>query len=141
MTKKPKILAVDDEPENLKLLHSILDGNRYEVSFARGGQEAIQRLEQQTFDLVLLDIMMPQVDGFKVLKRLRMWDCGWRTRVVMLSALDGMEDKLRAFELGAVGFIGKPFHREELLARIEARLSQPTPLGTVAVGAPNVADR
>lgn len=133
MDKKARILAVDDELANLKLLKSILSHSDYDVAFAVNGKDAVKRLETEVYDVVLLDIMMPDMDGYRVLDRLRKWDRIWRTRVIVLSALDDMEDKLRAFELGAVDYVTKPFNKGELLSRIEARLSQPTLLETVGV--------
>ncbi|MBV7315362.1 response regulator [Shewanella sp. NIFS-20-20] len=133
MDKKIRVLAVDDELANLKLLKSILGPSEYDVAFALNGADAIKLLESDIYDVVLLDIMMPETDGYKVLERLRRWDRIWRTRVIVLSALDDVEGKLKAFDLGAVDYVTKPFNRNELLSRIKARLMQPTSLEMIGV--------
>ncbi|BDM65210.1 hypothetical protein NFHSH190041_26620 [Shewanella sp. NFH-SH190041] len=131
MNKKARILAVDDELANLKLLKSILSTSRYEVSFAINGPDAIRRIETEPFDVLLLDLVMPDMDGYKVLDRLRKWDRSWRIRVIVLSSLNRVEDKLRAFQLGAVDYVTKPFNKRELLARIDASMAHPTVFDTI----------
>ncbi|MGL4472948.1 MAG: response regulator [Shewanella sp.] len=133
MDRKIRVLAVDDELANLKLLRSILGSDEYDVAFALNGADAIKLLESDIYDVVLLDIMMPETDGYKVLERLRRWDRIWRTRVIVLSALDDVEGKLKAFSLGAVDYVTKPFNKNELISRIKVRLMQPTALEMISL--------
>lgn len=124
---KLKVLIVDDEKNNLALLNDILESH-YSLSFATNGNTALELAREHTPDLILLDIMMPGMDGYTLLQKLRQWDILWRTRVIVCSGLGAVNDKLKAFKLGADDFIAKPFNKDELLARVAARLDQPTVL-------------
>jgi diguanylate cyclase (GGDEF)-like protein len=113
-----EILVVDDTPSNLRLLMQALSAEGYGVRCARSAALALGRLQTALPDLVLLDIRMPQMDGFEMCQRLK---ANARTReipVIFLSVLDGAEDKVRAFSLGGVDYIAKPFQIEEVLARV-----------------------
>lgn len=124
---KSKVLIVDDEKNNLALLKDILESH-YSLSFATNGNIALDLAREHTPDLILLDIMMPGMDGYTLLQKLRQWDILWRTRVIVCSGLGEVNDKLKAFRLGADDFIAKPFNKDELLARVAARLDRPTVL-------------
>ena len=121
-TKKPRILCVDDEPSNLKLLEALLVPKGYEVVKAENGKEAIEKLEATECDLVLLDVMMPEMNGFEVCKRIKDTDRHGNTPVVMITALRSKEDRIRGIEAGAEDFISKPLDQTEVLARIKMLL-------------------
>ena len=119
---RPHILIVDDLPANLGVLLSFLEGAGYEVLVAASGEGALARLAYMQPDLILLDVMMPGLDGYETCRRLKA-DPRWRdTPVLFLTALDDPVDKVRGFEVGAVDYISKPLHNEEVLARVRAHL-------------------
>jgi len=121
-TQKKDILVVDDAPENLHLLLNALTEQGYSVRCARSGRLAIAGSQSVPPDLVLLDIMMPQMDGYEVCQRLRQ---NTRTReipVIFLSALDDGREKAKGFALGGDDYIAKPFHIDEVLARVKYQL-------------------
>lgn len=122
-TYKPKILAVDDELVNLKLIRAILVPHGYEVITAENGGEALEKLSSEEFDLVLLDVMMPVVNGFDVCRQLKANPRHTDLPVIMITALRSKEDRIRGIEAGAEDFISKPFDQDELLARIKMLLS------------------
>ncbi|KAF0106597.1 MAG: response regulator receiver [Anaerolineaceae bacterium] len=118
-----KILVVDDAPENTRLLSRILTGSGYEVHTAERGEDALRLAQEIKPDLVLLDINMPEMDGYEVCVQLK---SGEQTRdipVIFISALDDTEDKVKAFRAGGVDYIPKPFQMEEVLARVETHLA------------------
>lgn len=117
--KNAKILVIDDDPLICEVVAQILTLSGYDVSSATCGEEGLRRLYKVHPDLVLLDIMMPEMDGLEVLKRIR---CLTDIPVIMLSALSQTDITVSALEIGADDFIKKPFKREELLARIRALL-------------------
>ena len=115
------VLIVDDDPENLRLLGSILSPRGYRVSVAKSGPEALAWAERQMPDLVILDVMMEGMDGMEVCRRLKAEP---RTRDVPVLFLTGLSDAWdRTFEAGGVDFISKPFHAGEVLARVDAHLT------------------
>ena len=116
---KTRILVVDDELSIIKFLRANLEANSYEVLAAMDGAEALQTFEMQLPDLVILDIMMPKVDGFEVCKRLREWS---QVPIIMLSAQGDESDKVNCLDLGADDYITKPFGSDELIARVRAVL-------------------
>ncbi len=121
-TKKPRILCVDDEPVNLQLLEAFLVPNGYEVVKAENGKKAVEKLEDGEIDLVLLDVKMPEMNGFEVCKRIKNTNRYMNTPVVMITALTSKADRIRGIEAGAEDFISKPFHHGEVLARINMLL-------------------
>ncbi|MCL4476618.1 MAG: response regulator [Nitrospirae bacterium] len=121
-TPKPRILCVDDEPANLKLLEAFLVPRGYEVIKAENGTEALKRISEQNADLVLLDVMMPGMNGFEVCKRIKEDERFRNIPIVMITALRSKEDRIRAIEAGAEDFISKPFDQGEVLARIKVLL-------------------
>lgn len=127
--KKTRILVVDDELSILKYLHANLEAEGYEVLMAMDGVQALQTLEAELPDLVVLDIMMPEMDGLEVCRRLREWS---QLPVIMLSALDDESDKVQCLDLGADDYITKPFGKDEFIARVRAVMrrveaASPTP--------------
>lgn len=114
------ILAVDDNMQNLELLEGLLSSKGYSVVKAYNGKEALEKAAEVSPDIILLDVLMPQMDGIECCKRLKE---GSETRlvpVIMLTALDSTEDKVRGIEAGADDFITKPFQKPELLARVKS---------------------
>lgn len=117
--KKTRILVVDDELSIIKFLRSNLEAKGYEVLAAMDGAEALQTFEMELPDLVILDIMMPKMDGFEVCRRLREW---LQTPIIMLSARGDENDKVKCLDLGSDDYITKPFGASELIARVKAVL-------------------
>jgi adenylate cyclase len=117
----PRILVVDDTPANIKLLDAVLSPRGYEVLTAASGPEALEVVERDRPDLVLLDILMPGMDGYEVCRRLRVDPLTAVLPVIMITA-SGAEEKLKAIEAGADDFVVKPFDQAELLARVKSLL-------------------
>ncbi len=117
------ILVVDDTPANLDLLLSMLTERGYRIRPAPSGELALRSAFAKPPDLVLLDVNMPGMDGYEVCERLQANDATRHVPVIFLSALDEVLDKVRAFNIGAVDYISKPFHVEEVVARIETQLT------------------
>jgi DNA-binding response OmpR family regulator len=117
-----KILVVDDEAKNVKLLEALLLPRGYTVVKAYNGEEALQQVQQEQPDLILLDVMMPLLDGFEVCKRLKENDETRLIPVVIMTALGQVEDRVKGIEAGADDFLTKPVHRDELMARIRTSL-------------------
>ena len=114
-----KILLVDDDLELTQLLTEILTLEGFQVTVAEDGEEGLQRLGEQPFDLVLLDVMMPRLNGFAMLTRLRKTH---DTPVLMLTARGDSQDRVNGLEAGADDYLAKPFDDRELLARVRAIL-------------------
>jgi DNA-binding NarL/FixJ family response regulator len=121
MSRPPVILVVDDTPQNIRLLDAILGPRGYAVLQATSGPEALAAVAAQPPDLVLLDIVMPGMDGYEVCRQLRDSPATALLPVVMITA-SGEQEKLKATESGADDFITKPFNQAELLARIRSLL-------------------
>src|SRR5215510_11496332 len=119
-----RLLVVEDEPNILELLSASLRYAGFEVVTAAGGTEAVQAAQRHRPDLIVLDVMLPDMDGFDVIRRLR--GGGARIPVVFLTARDGTDDKIRGLTLGGDDYVTKPFSLEELTARIRAVLRRTT---------------
>jgi DNA-binding response OmpR family regulator len=119
-----KILVVDDEDDILHFLDLVLSEKGYRVATAASGHEALTRAQLDPPDLVLLDIMMPQMDGWEVLKLLRVDEATAQVPVAMLSARTEARDRVQGLQEGAVDYICKPFSLSELLGKIEAIFAQ-----------------
>jgi adenylate cyclase len=117
MTEPVTILAVDDQPANLRLLDAVLSPRGYRVVRASSGEQALELLPSSGADLVLLDIVMPGIDGYEVCRRIRSAPETAFLPVVMITA-SGHQEKTRAIEAGADDFVSKPFDQSELLARV-----------------------
>jgi DNA-binding response OmpR family regulator len=122
VTSQAKILIVDDDTKNVRLLEVLLRPRGYAVVTASNGAEALEQVHREHPDLILLDVMMPLVDGFEVCKLLKDHPETRLTPVVMMTALDSMEDRIKGIEAGADDFLTKPVHRDALLARIRTSL-------------------
>jgi DNA-binding response OmpR family regulator len=117
--KKPTILTADDDPQLLRLVTRNLQLEGYEVLAASDGQQALEQIEQRSPDLVLLDVMMPRMDGFSVCHRVREFSS---VPIIIVTARGQDQDKVRGLDLGADDYLTKPFGVEELLARVRAVL-------------------
>lgn len=118
----PKILVIDDNPKNLDLLSALLDAQGFVMLFALDGTRGIQRAESGQPDLILLDIMMPHIDGFETCRQLK---ANAKTReipVIFMTALTDIANKVKGFDLGAVDYITKPIQPEEVVARVNTHL-------------------
>jgi putative two-component system response regulator len=118
----PRVLAVDDQPENRELLGAILDEEGFEVDFACDGVEALEAVGRQLPHAILLDLMMPRMDGLEVCRRLKSTRPTCFVPVLLLTALSDVESKVRGLDAGADDFLNKPFHRAELLTRLRSLL-------------------
>ena len=123
MSMPSRILVVDDTPHNVTLLEDLLTARGYRVATAANGTEALAALTREAPDLILLDVMMPGLDGFNVSERLQADGAARDIPVIFLTALDGDGDKVRAFAAGGVDYVTKPFRPEELLARVRTHLA------------------
>ena len=120
---KGYILLVDDQPDNLRLLSALLSERGYEPRGVINGSMAIKAAKSSQPDLILLDILMPEMDGYETCEQLKSEEKTRDIPVIFISAKDETIDKVRAFGLGALDYITKPFHVDEVLARIENHLS------------------
>ncbi len=121
---KRKILVVDDEDDILHFLELVLKEKGYDVATASNGHDALTTAQIEKPDLVLLDIMMPQMDGWEVLKLLRVDEGTSQIPVAMLSARTEAKDRVQGLQEGAIDYICKPFALQELLGKIETIFSQ-----------------
>ena len=121
--KTPHILIVDDEPNIVMSLEFMMRKNGFLVGIARNGTEALAAIDQQPYDLVLLDVMMPDVDGYEVCRQLRQRpDCAG-TKVIFLSAKTREADVQKGYEVGADLYIPKPFSTRQLMEKVRELLA------------------
>ncbi len=118
----PVILIVDDNSHNLQVLGNLLKEEKYEIEFAVSGEATLDWLKNRQFDLILLDINMPGMNGFEVCKRIRTDKETHEIPIIFLSAESERESILKGFEVGAQDFVIKPFDSRELLARVKTQL-------------------
>ena len=119
---KGVILIIDDNANNLKVLAGVLKENLYDFRMAKSGQQALNILEKTTPDLILLDIQMPEMDGFETCKRIKANTANAKIPVIFLTANIDSESIAKAFESGGVDYVTKPFNSNELLARINTHI-------------------
>jgi two-component system, OmpR family, response regulator MprA len=119
-----RILVVEDDPRLAATLERVLAAEKYEVEVAGDGHDALRRSRERTFDLVVLDIMLPGLDGIAVCRRLR---ANGPIPILLLTALGGTEERVRGLDSGADDYLVKPFAHEELLARVRALLRRAAP--------------
>jgi diguanylate cyclase (GGDEF)-like protein/PAS domain S-box-containing protein len=122
-TKQNLILIVDDAPANLKVLFEILQQSGFKVSIAKNGESALAKVEESLPDLILLDVMMPNLDGFETCRRLKANPQTQEIPVMFISALEETINKVQGFKVGGVDYITKPFQTEEVLARVKTQLA------------------
>ena len=118
----PLILIVDDNPKNLQVLGNYLQIEGYLVEFAMNGESALDWIRRKEFDLILLDIMMPGMDGFEVCRIIKSGQVNQKTPVIFLTAKIDTESIVNAFDLGAVDYVIKPFNQKELIARVKTQI-------------------
>ncbi|OGX85214.1 transcriptional regulator [Hymenobacter lapidarius] len=123
--KVPHILIVDDEPNIVMSLEFLMRKNGYQVGIARNGAEALAAIAQISYDLVLLDVMMPDVDGYQVCRELRQRPGNENTRVIFLSAKSREADVQKGYEVGADLYISKPFSTRQLMEKVRELLATP----------------
>ena len=119
----PTIMIIEDDEPTRTLLHMLLK-NEYHVILAEDGVMALRILNEQTPDLILLDIMMPKIGGIETCRRIRANEMTADIPIIMLTALSGVDDKVDAFEVGADDYITKPVHQAELKSRIKVQLAR-----------------
>lgn len=122
LSKKSQILIVDDYPTNIKVLSDLLIEYGFEVLIARDGMNALQKLQRILPDIILLDVLMPGIDGFETCQRLKEQESTRDIPVIFMTALSDPVDKIKGLSLGAVDYITKPFQQEEVLARVNTHL-------------------
>jgi len=120
--RKQRLLVIDDNPTNLKVAVSHLEAYALEVLTARDGESGVKRARMATPDLILLDVQMPGIDGYETCRRLKAAPETADCPVIFMTAMTSTDDKVRAFEVGAVDYVTKPFEAAELLARVRAHL-------------------
>ena len=120
------LLVIDDTPTNLQILVDWLEDIGFQVAIARNGESGFERAKYIIPDLILLDVMMPGMDGFETCRLLKNNDKTRDIPVIFMTALDNVEDKIAGFKAGGVDYITKPIQTEEMLARIKTHLSLDT---------------
>ena len=123
MTIPSRILLIEDEPTNIQALSAILMAQGYQLNVATTGQQALELLGRLRPDLILLDVMMPGIDGFETCRRIKSDVLSRDIPIIFLTARTGTEDVVRGFEAGAVDYVAKPFNSHELLARVRTHLT------------------
>jgi len=135
-----QILAVDDDPVNRRIVSKVLTNSGYKVTTANNAKEAFNLVEENRFDLIILDVMMPEIDGYEACRHLRENPQTSHIPIILLTALDSLENKIKGFEAGADDYLPKPCEPEELVARVKVWLRRsaivkkerkPTQLGKV----------
>ena len=116
------ILVVDDDPQNIQMLGTLLRNEKYQVSIAMNGQQALERVRHASPDLILLDVLMPDMDGIETCKRLKEEENSRNVPVIFLTALSDVADINKGFDVGGVDYVTKPFNAPELLRRVETQL-------------------
>ena len=119
---RPRILCVDDDPNSLSLLEAMLGSHGFETVLAPRGKEALEIIRRERIDAVLLDVMMPDMDGFEVCRRIKSNECSRNLPVVMVTSYAARENRIMGIEAGAEDFISKPLDMEEIIARINMLL-------------------
>lgn len=121
--QQDSILVVDDTPENLELLARVLSRKGFQVRLAGSGQKALKLIQEELPDIILMDVCMPEMDGYEVCQVLK---CNLDTKdipIIFVSALDEVLDKVKAFRVGGVDYITKPFHAAEVIVRVDTHLA------------------
>jgi len=119
---KPLILIVDDAPENIQILGNILNEIECRIAVATNGADALSLVEESLPDLILLDVVMPELNGYEVCKKLREIHTIEDLPIIFITAKTEMEDVIKGFEVGAVDYVTKPFNSVELIARVNTHL-------------------
>lgn len=117
-----QILIVDDNPKNIQLLGNILSDQKYEVEYAMNGIEAIEAVDMEDFNLILMDVMMPEMDGYEACQRIKEMERKSEIPIIFITAKTDVSSIQRGFEVGGVDYIAKPFESQEVLARVKTHL-------------------
>lgn len=120
--KPEKILIVDDNPRNVEVVASLLSDNNYDIEFAASGEEGLQWVDKKIFDLIMMDVMMPGINGYETCRQIKEKESCRDIPVIFLTAKTDMESLSKAFEAGGVDYVSKPFRPRELLARVTTHL-------------------
>ncbi len=131
--KSFSILIVDDEPKNIQLLGNLLRENGYHVEFALNGDEALEWTGSRLFDLILLDIMMPGMDGYEVCRKIKADVNTQHIPIIFITAKNETADIVRGFDEGGSDYVTKPFKPQELLARIKMQVEMKTLRGLIPI--------
>jgi len=131
--KKELILIVDDNPQNIQFLGSLLTENGYKLGFAENGIQALEFVENREPSLILLDIMMPEMDGYEVCEKLKNDIRYKHISVIFITAKAETKDIVKGFDVGGVDYVTKPFIAEELLARVKTHVQMKTLKGLLPV--------
>ena len=121
-THRATILIVDDTPINLRVVVESLEGQGYQIVVATRGEEALKRASYVQPDLVLLDVMMPDLNGFEICRRLKAQPGTRDIPVIFMTSLASVENKVAGFSVGAIDYVTKPLHVEEVRARVDTHL-------------------
>jgi len=122
INENKKILIVDDNPRNVEVVANLLSGDNYDIEFAVSGTEAIEWVDKAVFDLILMDIMMPGIDGYEACRKIKEKEACRDIPVIFLTAKTDTESLSKAFQAGGVDYVSKPFRSTELLARVATHL-------------------
>jgi len=122
MVKRFKILIVDDVPKNIQVIANLLGDDEYDISYATNGEQALGQIEETRFDLVLLDIMMPEMDGYEVCRQVKRKQLSNEMPIIFITAKTDEKSLVNAFDAGGQDYITKPFNAPELLARVKTHL-------------------
>ncbi|MCW8934678.1 MAG: response regulator [Gammaproteobacteria bacterium] len=122
MAKRFKILIVDDVPKNIQIIANLLGDEEYDISYATNGNHALEQTDKTDFDLVLLDVMMPEMDGYEVCREMRKRQFYNEFPIIFITAKTDEESLLEAFDAGGQDYVTKPFKAPELMARIKTHL-------------------
>jgi CheY-like chemotaxis protein len=128
-TSNSKILIVDDSSTNIVLLEAILNGRGYQIETAQSVKEAFQIIKKESVDLILLDLLMPKVNGYDFLKELKTNESTIQIPVIIVSAVADPENKKKSIEMGALDFINKPIDIQDFVDKIEKILKKKEPIG------------
>ena len=120
--QKLLVLAVDDKPQNLQFLGKLLSDNGYEVGMSQNGRQALNFVKKNEPDLILLDIMMPDMDGYEVCEQLKKDFTARHIPIIFLTAKTDSKDIVKGFDVGGADYVTKPFNSAELLARIKTHI-------------------
>ncbi len=131
--KQFSILIVDDEPKNIQLIANILKEENYEIEFALDGETALNWVQSKEFDLILLDVMMPDMDGYTVCQMIKKDLKVKHIPIIFLTAKTDTDDIVRGFEAGGSDYVTKPFKTKELLARIKIHVEMKTLRGFITI--------
>lgn len=123
LSEKAVILIIDDSPTNLKILLKYLRSSGFEIRMAENGEAGLAQVKLLKPDIILLDVMMPGIDGFETCQRLKESEETKDIPVIFMTSLAEVSDKLKGFKVGAVDYITKPFRQEEVLARVNTHLT------------------